>query len=121
MGLALKALLFQFGGLTTLGINTFNMAMPAVSCYYLLARGIPGKAMGWAMGLAFGCGFLAIFLSAVLVALSLIFTGESFLVAAKLLVVAHLPVMIIEGIVSAFCLGFLKKVKPEILGATHGI
>jgi cobalt/nickel transport system permease protein len=121
VGLTLQALLFQFGGLTTLGINTFNMAMPAVCCYYLFARGIAGKPMGLAMGLAFACGFLAICLSAVLVALSLIFTRESFLVVAKLLVVAHLPVMIIEGIVSAFCLGFLKKVKPEILGATHAI
>ena len=121
VGLALQALLFQFGGLTTLGINTFNMAMPAVCCYYLFARGIAHKRRGLAIGLAFACGFLAIFLSAVLVALSLIFTGESFLVAAKLLILAHLPVMIIEGIVSAFCLGFLKKVKPEILGATHAI
>ena len=77
--------------------------------------------MGMAMGLAFACGFLAVFLSAILVALSLIFTGESFLSAAKVLAVAHLPVMFIEGIVSAFCLGFLKRVKPEILGATHTI
>lgn len=121
VGLALQALLFQFGGLTTLGINTFNMAMPAVCCYYLFARGIARRHTGMAMGLAFVCGFLAVFLSAILVALSLIFTEESFLAAAKVLAVAHLPVMFIEGIVSAFCLGFLKKVKPEILGATHAI
>jgi cobalt/nickel transport system permease protein len=119
VGLALQALLFQFGGLTTLGINTFNMAMPAVCCYYLFARGIAGRRTGVAMVLAFGCGFLAILLSAILVALSLILTGESFLAAAKVLVVAHLPVMIIEGIVSAFCLAFLKKVKAEILEVTH--
>ena len=121
VALVLQALLFQYGGLTTLGINTFNMAMPAVCCYYLFARGIAHKHRGLALGLAFGCGFLAVFLSAILVALSLIFAGESFLAAAKVLVVAHLPVMFIEGIVSAFCLGFLKRVKPEILGATHTI
>ena len=28
VGLALQALLFQFGGLTTLGVNTFNLAFP---------------------------------------------------------------------------------------------
>ena len=121
VGLALQALLFQFGGLTTLGINTFNMAMPAILCYYLLARGITQKHMGVAVGLAFACGFLAILLSALLVALSLISTGEAFVAAAKLLLVAHLPVMFIEGLVSAFCLVFLKKVKPEILGVTHAI
>ncbi len=30
VGLVLQGILFQFGGLTTLGINTFNMAFPAV-------------------------------------------------------------------------------------------
>ena len=119
VGLALQGVLFQFGGLTTLGINTFNMAMPAVCCYYLFARGIPHKHRNLAIGLAFGCGFLAIFFSAILVALSLVFTGESFLAAAKVLLVAHLPVMFIEGVITAFCLEFLKKVKPEILEATH--
>jgi cobalt/nickel transport system permease protein len=34
VGLALQALLFQFGGITTLGVNTLNMALPAVVCYY---------------------------------------------------------------------------------------
>ncbi|HEX67536.1 MAG TPA: cobalt transporter CbiM, partial [bacterium] len=32
LGLFLQAILFQFGGLTTLGINTVNMALPAVIC-----------------------------------------------------------------------------------------
>ena len=35
VGLALQAVLFQFGGLTTLGINTLNMALPAVVVSYL--------------------------------------------------------------------------------------
>lgn len=119
VGLALQALLFQFGGLTTLGINTFNMAMPAVCCYYLFARTIAHKHRGLSLGLAFVCGFMAISLSAILVALSLLFTGESFLEAAEVLIVAHLPVMFIEGVITAFCLGFLKKVKPEILQVTR--
>src|SRR4030042_6506194 len=35
VALALQALLFQFGGFTSLGVNTFNMAAPAVMAYYL--------------------------------------------------------------------------------------
>jgi cobalt/nickel transport system permease protein len=119
VGVALQALLFQFGGLTTLGINTFIMAMPAILCHYLFGWGVTHKHSGVAMSLSFACGFFAVFLSALLLALSLIFTGESFLQAAKLLVVAHLPVMVLEGIVTAFCLAFLIKVKPELLGVTH--
>jgi len=119
VGVALQGLIFQFGGLTTLGINTFIMAAPAILCYYIFARGISHRNSGVAMALAFGCGFVAILTSALLLAASLIFTGESFLEAAKLLVVAHLPVMVLEGLVAAFCLAFLMKVKPELLGATH--
>ncbi|BBO82438.1 hypothetical protein DSCO28_30040 [Desulfosarcina ovata subsp. sediminis] len=36
---------------------------------------------------------------------------ESFFEVAVLVVTAHLPVMIIEGIITAFCVGFFKKVK----------
>jgi cobalt/nickel transport system permease protein len=72
-----------------------------------------------ATALAFACGFFAILLSSLLLAMCLIFTGESFMQAAKVLVVAHLPVMFLEGLIVAFCLGFLMKVKPELLGVTH--
>ncbi len=119
VGVALQGLLFQFGGLTTLGVNTFIMAMPAILCHYLFGRGIAHRHSGVAMALAFACGFFAVLLSSLLLALCLIFTGESFLQAAKVLVLAHLPVMVLEGVVVAFCLAFLMKVKPELLGATH--
>ena len=35
VALLLQAVLFQFGGLTVLGLNTFNMAAPAVFCFYV--------------------------------------------------------------------------------------
>jgi cobalt/nickel transport system permease protein len=119
VGLALQAILFQFGGLTTLGVNTFIMAMPAILCYYLFGRSITSKHPGVATALAFGCGFFAVLFSSLLLAMCLIFTGESFIQAAEILVLAHLPVMFLEGLVVAFCLAFLLKVKPELLGVTH--
>jgi cobalt/nickel transport system permease protein len=119
VGLGLQALLFQFGGLTTLGVNTFIMAAPAILCYYLFGRSLTSKHPGLVTAMAFCCGFLAILLSSLLLALCLIFTGESFLQVAKVLVLAHLPVMFLEGLIVAFCLAFLMKVKPELLGVTH--
>ena len=119
VGLVLQAILFQFGGLTTLGVNTFIMAMPAILCYYLFGRSISSKHPGVATALAFGCGFFAVLFSSLLLALCLIFTGESFMQAAKILVLTHLPLMFLEGLIVAFCLGFLMKVKPELLGVTH--
>jgi cobalt/nickel transport system permease protein len=71
------------------------------------------------LGSAFACGFLAVFLTSIMVGISLVFTGEAFMEVSKLVVIAHFPVMIIEGFMTAFCVVFLKKVKPEILGVAH--
>ena len=115
VGLILQALLFQFGGLTSLGVNSLNMALPALICSYAFGAGIRSKKTAVSMTASFLCGFGAVFLSSLMVALSLVFTGEAFLIAAKLVVVAHLPVMVIEGLIAAFCVKFLKQVKPEML------
>ena len=64
---------------------------------------------------AFACGAGSVFLGAVLVGASLMFTEGSFLEVAGLVVTAHLPIMVIEGVVTVFCVAFLKKVKPEML------
>lgn len=115
VALSLQGLLFQFGGITTLGVNTFNMAFPAIICFFLFNRGVRGKNNFVALSLAFVCGFLAVLLSGLMVAAALVFTGESFLQVAKLVIIAHLLVMILEGVFTAFCIGFLRKVRPEIL------
>ena len=115
VALALQALLFQFGGFTSLGVNTFNMAAPAVIAYYLFNFSIRKANHFISMLAGFGAGMIGVGLGALLVAIALVTTGESFLNVAKILVVAHLPVMVIEGIVTSFCVVFLKKVKPEIL------
>jgi cobalt/nickel transport system permease protein len=114
IALFLQALLFQFGGLTVLGVNTVTMAAPAVICFYayrgLLRRGgILGAAA------AFACGATAIIMSGLLVAVALIFTGQGFLEVAEMVLLAHVPVMIIEGIITLFVFMFLKKVNPEML------
>jgi cobalt/nickel transport system permease protein len=115
VGLTLQALLFQFGGITTLGVNTFNMAMPAVLCFYLFNHLSRRETRWLALTASFSCGFLAIFLSAVLVAVSLVSTGEEFFTVGWTVAAAHIPVMLIEGGLTVFLVGFLRKVKPEIL------
>jgi len=115
VALTLQAVLFQFGGITTLGVNTFNMAFPAILCFYLFNRGVKGENNFIALILAFVCGFLSVLLSGVMVAAALVFTGEPFMQIAKLVLIAHLPIMVIEGVLTVFCIGFLRKVRPEIL------
>jgi cobalt/nickel transport system permease protein len=120
VGLALQALLFQFGGPTTLGVNTLNMALPAVICYHLFGFGLKASTKVSVLTLmAFACGSCAVLLSGVLVAFSLYWTGQVFLPAAKVVVAAHLPVMLIEGVLTAACALFLRRVKPELLGGQY--
>jgi cobalt/nickel transport system permease protein len=116
VGLALQALLFQFGGLTALGVNTVNMAVPAVVCYYLFGWGVrPGAKYPVFVAAAFACGACPILISGVMMGFSLYLTGEAFLPAAKLVVAAHVPVMLVEGGLTTACALFLKRVKPELL------
>ncbi|MBT3256611.1 MAG: cobalt transporter CbiM [Deltaproteobacteria bacterium] len=114
VALMLQAMLFQFGGITTLGVNTVIMALPAVFCYYLFGR-LVSKRPRIALPAAFACGAFSVFFGAVMVGLALMFTEENFLKAAYLVVITYLPVMIIEGIITAFCVAFLKKVQPDML------
>jgi cobalt/nickel transport system permease protein len=112
VALLLQAVLFQYGGLTVLGLNTFTMAAPAVLCYYLfrpLLRN--GKA---AVG-AFLVGFCSVLLSALFAASALALSGEAFVPLAAGLVAAHIPIMVVEGFITMFAYSFLARVKPEVL------
>ncbi|MGQ9689454.1 MAG: cobalt transporter CbiM [Desulfobaccales bacterium] len=114
IALFLQALLFQFGGLTVLGVNTFTMAAPAVICFYLF-RGLLRRGGKLGAAAAFACGATAIVLSGLLVAVALLFTGQAFLEVAEIVILAHIPVMVIEGIITLFIFLFLRKVRPEML------
>ncbi len=114
VALSLQAVLFQFGGITSLGVNTVIMAAPAVVSFYLFGPLIRRGHIMSILG-GFGAGAAGIGIGSILVAAALVSTGESFAGVAKLIVAAHIPVMVIEGIITAFCVTFLKKVKPEIL------
>lgn len=116
LALFFQAVLFQYGGMTTLGINTFTMAFSAVLSGYLfrfLVSKMPGRS-GILLG-SFCAGFSGVILSALLTALSLAFTAEGFRTAAWLLLVAHIPIMIVEGLITMATVSFIARVSPDIL------
>ena len=117
VALLLQALLFQFGGITVLGVNTFTMGFAAVASWYVfraVCRLCPG--MGGVRAGAFMGGALGVALAAGLTALALAFTDEGFWLAAQLLLLAHLPVMLAEGLITMFTVSFIMRVRPELLG-----
>lgn len=119
LALLLQAILFQFGGLTTLGVNTLTMGLPAILCFYLFSKSIRSKSDVLTIISGFLTGVLGVFLASILVALFLVTTGEAFLNVAKLIIIAHIPVMILEGIITSFIIVVIKKIRPEILGGVE--
>jgi cobalt/nickel transport system permease protein len=114
VALVLQAMLFQFGGITALGVNTIIMALPAVLCCFICSPFLHKK-KALALSAAFVCGFLSVALSALILGLALVFTEENFFEVSAIVIGAHIPVMIIEGLVTAMCVAFLKKVQPTML------
>lgn len=118
VALILQAVLFQYGGITTLGVNTVIMAGPAVICYLIFGPMISKKPR-IAFFAAFAVGFFSVLLGGIIVGLALMFTEKNFFEVAALVVMAHIPVMIIEGFVTVFCVSFLKKVQPSLLPGSY--
>ena len=71
VALALQSVFFQFGGITTIGVNTLVMALPAVFCYLIFGRLIH-KSPRTATAAAFACGFLSVLLAGLLLGLALL-------------------------------------------------
>lgn len=119
LALLLQAALFGFGGLTTLGLNTCIMALPSVAVFHLYQ--IFKSRLGGRMTPLFcgALGALAIVLASLLLAAILSTAGEAFRVVALSALAAQLPVVFLEGLVTASAATFLQKVSPELLaGAT---
>lgn len=113
VGLLLQAVFFQYGGLTVLGVNAVNMALPAVLCFYLTRPLLNSEKTRPLAGFVAGSG--AILLSAVFMALSLAFTDTGFLATAKITILANIPIMVIEGFITMFIVSFIGRVHPELL------
>lgn len=119
IGLLLQAVFFGFGGITVLGVNTINIALPAVLMWWLVSPFL-ARAEGKSILLAgFVAGSGAIALSSIMVGLSLAASGQEFVPTAKLVVMSHIPVMVVEGILTAAAVHLVKKVRPVML-ATVG-
>lgn len=120
VGLVLQAAFFGFGGLTVLGVNAVNIALPAVVAGLifgpLIARSTPVPGAIWA-GIG---GAFAIAATTLLVALSLMLSGDEFVPAAKLVFFAHLPVMAIEGLLTAAAVLLALRVKPDLFHRADG-
>ena len=113
IALLLQATLLGFGGLTSLGANLIIMAMPAYIIYLVVNKGFLDFLSQKVR--FFSIGFLSVLLSTLILALILSLAKEEYVYAAYTILVANIPAMIIEGLVTLFLLNYLKKSIPWIL------
>ncbi len=116
VGLTLQFYLLGHGGQTTIGINACVVGLPALAAgllYPLLRRmGVPP----FVRGVLLGGGAVAA--SATLNFLVLLFGGkEDWQTLARLVLLAHVPIVILEGLMLGVLVSYLEKVKPDMLGA----
>lgn len=113
VALSLQGLLFGYGGITTLGVNSFIMGVPALLGYYILKIRTTSKTLQNI--LYFLVGFIPTFVSAFLLSLVLALNGDKFLNTSYLAFISNLPIMLIEGLITLFAINFIQKISPTLL------
>lgn len=136
-GLLLQTLILGFGGITVIGLNLLNMALPGYLVYLLFSpllqtelQGVSSRPLLHSKFLlnkisqnnrlfliGFGAGGFALCGSVIMVALSLSLSGQEFVPLAKFMVLVNLPVVLVEGLVAGFILRFLIQLKPELFSS----
>lgn len=125
IGLIFQAIIFGHGGLTTLGINGIIMGIPAIIAALIFqGRHRFSHRLKPSINLnlfSFLAGASSVGLSTILFVVILITNLPSTLessaekAAIIALIIAHIPLMFIEGVFTAMVVNFLSRVKPELL------
>ena len=123
IGLFFQAVIFNHGGMSTLGVNTIIMAVPAIAAYHLFRWrehiAIPEKIKTKIF--AFLSGMLAIMLSATIFSAIAILTITPDLDATLeqraifISLISYGIQGLIEGAFTFMLISFLEQVKPELL------
>ena len=115
VALLMQSVFFGHGGLITLGVNTFNIAVPALLCAFIfrpLLTKVEGKQV---LMLGMLSGFVGASLTGVLVGASLVLSGAEYLTSGKVILMTYIPLVLAEAAITGVTLVFLKRVSPEVL------
>ena len=108
------ALLFQHGGIFSLGANILNMAVIGCFLAYWIYKIIPGERIS-----VITASILASILSAFMVAVELSASDMfEFSTGFKSMAIIYGVTGMIEGIITILILDFIRRIKPELLEMT---
>ncbi|MEA1906452.1 MAG: cobalt transporter CbiM [Euryarchaeota archaeon] len=120
VALVLQCFLFGHGGVTTIGINTVNMGVPALVAYLIFraGTGLDIRPETKSKASLFGAiaGGVGVVLALLFLATELITTGEEFIETTVLVVSTHIPIIAVEAIFTGVIVGFIATVEPELFG-----
>ena len=120
-GLLMQSLVFGFGGVSVLGLNLLNVALPGYLAYLIFSPFLKNTQEKFAMIWGSAAGAFAVLGSALMVAISLALSGDGFWPVAQMIVAAHIPVAVVEGLVVGVALSFLLKLKPALFMGQHDL
>ncbi len=123
IGLFFQAVMFQHGGLTTLGVNLTMMGLPALlgSCLFRLRflfgrESRAGAGLASFLGGAAGLGLtVLIFYGLLVTTIPATLDMRMERAAITALALAHIPVVLLEGFFTALVVIFLQRVRPDLL------
>lgn len=123
IGLFFQAVMFQHGGMSTLGVNAIIIGSPSIAAYYLFQQRerLRGKKPILTTLLSFATGAGALLLSAAMFAVLLVtnISPDMDANAEKTAIFISLGgysiQAAIEGVFTVMLISFLEKVKPELL------
>jgi len=115
VGLVLQAAFFGFGGVTTLGVNTMNIALPGVMWALLLRPMLASATPRHAALVGAAVAALSTISTALLVALVLILSEPAYVPSARIALISYGPLLIAETIITGFVCAFLVRVSPDIM------
>ena len=141
ISLLLQAILLQFGGITVLGVNSLLMGVPALAGW-LIFKALSKTKLPFAISGAF-TSVIAVTITTILLGIIFYVSGVDFgslntmlervagipilstiaemltkwpgILTFFMIFLMNVPLMIAEGIISAFIIPFIEKIKPEML------
>lgn len=123
IGLFFQAVMFQHGGMSTLGINAIILGLPAIAAYHLFRQreSLSGKRQLLTKVFSFMAGAGALLLSAMMFTLLLVtnISPDMNISAERTAIFISLGgyaiQAVIEGVFLMMLISFLEQVKPELL------
>jgi len=124
--LVVQALIFADGGILALGTNIWNLGVYPCFVGWLIYKAIAGKEpSGVKLSIAAVVGVLvALEMGALSVVVETVLSGRSELPFGKFSAVMlgiHLPIAIVEGLVTVAVVNFVYRIRPEVVKETLGL